>query len=99
MVSQLYQVSIFLGTACLQCGCDICIKALGSAGGDIQDCLMVVPTDQHWVASRGEFKRYFSDLTSLQHAVTQLENMIQCPDKSLHLYIDRYKLHYAVTNK
>ena len=43
---------------------------------------------------------FFPELTHLGHADAQLENMAQCPDESLHLYILRYsKTHYTATNK
>ena len=54
------------------------------------NCLMGMPTDQPWVASREELKRCFFDLTSLGHASAQLENITEGADKSLHLYIHRY---------
>ena len=60
---------------------------------------MVMPADQPWTASREEFKQCFCDLNSSGQAAAQKENMTQCSDKSLHLYIYRYTMHYATTNK
>ena len=66
-----------LETTCLQTGCDIHMEALGRAGGGILDCLIGMPNNQPWEASREELKRCFSDLTSLGHTATQLENTTQ----------------------
>ena len=61
---------------------------------------MGMPSDQSLAASREKLKRCFSDLTSLAHAVAQLENITQHADESLHLCINKYsKMHYAATGK
>ena len=57
-------------------------------------------TTQPWEASSKELKRCFSYLKSLEHVASEVENMTQHPDETLHLYAHRYsKMHYAVTNK
>ena len=64
------------------------------------DCLMGMFSDQPWAASVEDVKWCFSDLTSLGCTTAKFENMIQCPDESVCLYIHRYsKIHYAATNK
>ena len=61
---------------------------------------MALPNARSWRPIREELKRCFSDQTSLGHAATQLENMIQKPNEPLRLYIFRYsKIHKSVTKR
>ena len=61
---------------------------------------MALPNAHSWKAIREEFKRCFSDQTSLGHAATQLENMTRKPNDPLRLYIFRYsKIHKSVTKR
>ena len=58
---------------------------------------MALPNACSWKAIREELKRCFSDQTSLGHAATQLENMMQKPNEPLRLHIFRYsKIHKLV---
>ena len=61
---------------------------------------MGIAAGQPWAASTEELKWCFSDHTFRDHTAAQLEDMTECSDESLHLYIHRYSnMHYAATNK
>ena len=61
---------------------------------------MALPDAHSWKAIREELKRCFSDQTSLGHAATQLENMLQKPNEPLRLYIFKYsKIHKSVMKR
>ena len=87
-----------LEVACFYSGSNIKTEALGRSAGPVQNVIVALPNARSWRLIREELKRSFSDQTSLGHAATQLENMIQKPKEPLRLYIFRYsKIHKSVT--
>ena len=89
-----------LEAACFYSGRNIKMEALGRSSGPIQNVIMALPNARSWRPIREELKRYFSDQTSLGHAVAQLENMTQKPNEPLRLFIFRYsEIHKSVTKR
>ena len=89
-----------LEVACFYSGRNIKTEALGRSAGHVQNVIMALPNARSWKAIREEFKRCFSDQTSLGHAAARLENMMQKPNEPLRLYIFRYsKIHKSVTKR
>ena len=89
-----------LEVACFYSGRNMKTKALGRSAGPVLNIIMALSNARSWRPIREEFKRCFSDQTSLRHAAAQLENMTQKPNEPLRLYIFRCsKIHKSVTKR
>ena len=88
-----------LEAACFYSGRNIKTEALGRSSGPVQNVIMALPNARSWRAIREVLKRCFSDQTSWDMWLPQLENMTLKPNEPLRLYIFRYSKIYKSVSK